>query len=242
MDLSRPDLWHALGACRRHPWGSPTTISGDSDVNLQGTLDRAFNFGASTAPELPATVNGVPFVFFGVTTLASTTLGTTTLSTSAGNGTMGGTSEVGAAAAPFSNLSAPYQSLLRTAAFSNAGSTLTLTLSGLTLGQEYLFQWWVNDSRLAAGADRQATSTAGNSTQLEYNVSNTEGGVGQYVTGTFTADGTSQSITITGQTTGIVGPAPQVNAMQLRTVPEPAGALLLLAGGAMLLARRRGRA
>lgn len=219
-------------------WGTPTTISGDTDVSTDGVLDRAFNFGSASAPVGTITIDGVPFAFFGATGASSTTVGTTTLAANAGG--VNGTNELGSASTPFSSLSTNYQTLLQNGAFGTTGNTLTLTLGGLIVGQTYEFEWWVNDSRGAVGPDRQGTATAGNSVQLEYNLQNSEGGVGQFALGTFTADATSQIITLTGQTSGAVASSPQINAMELRVVPEPSALALVFVGGTMsILSLRR---
>jgi hypothetical protein len=217
-------------------WGSPTTISADTDVSTSGTLDRAFNFGGASAPRA-VTLNGVPFTFFGVDGSPSTTVGTTTLASSAG-AVFGTTDNFGSSSAPFTGLSADYQRLAANGAFATSG-TLTLTLSGLVVGQTYLFEWWVSDSRAAVGPHRQGTATAGNAVQLQFNAQGTEGGVGQFAIGTFTADATSEVISFSGQSDGVVGAAPQINAFELRVIPEPSTIALLLVGGALSILRRR---
>jgi hypothetical protein len=61
--------------------------------------------------------------------------------------------------------------------------------------------------------------------------------VGQWIKGTFTADSTSQSLQLSGALSATDG-YPQINALQLRTIPEPSSALL---GGLGLLALFRRR-
>jgi uncharacterized delta-60 repeat protein len=199
-------------------WGAPHTISADTDVNTAETLDRAFNFGSDTAPAA-VTLNGVSFTFFGLNASASKTVGNTTLTASAGG--TNGTSEVGSASAPFASLSANYQRLGANSGFGTSGGILTLTLNGLVVGRTYQLQWWVNDSRGAVGPHRQTTATAGNSIQLQHNAQAAEGGVGQFVIGTFVADATSQDIIFTGQSDGVVSASPQINGFQLRFPTPP---------------------
>lgn len=218
-------------------WGAPTTISGDTDVSTDGVLDRAFNFGSTSAPAPTVTINGVPFTFFGVNSASSTTVGTTTLAADAGG--VNGAAELGSSSPPFSNLSANYQTLLLNGAFATPGNTLTLTLGGLVVGQMYEFEWWANDSRGAVGPDRQGTATAGNSVQLEYNSQNSEGGVGQFSIGTFTADATTEVITLTGQTSGNISSSAQINAMQLRAIPEPSASALIFIGATLSIFQLR---
>jgi hypothetical protein len=62
-------------------WGTPTTISGDSDVDTVGTLVYAFNFGSGTTATTQA-INGVMFQPFAIdnNALSSTaTVGNVTL-------------------------------------------------------------------------------------------------------------------------------------------------------------------
>jgi hypothetical protein len=217
-------------------WDTATTISGDSDVSTTGTLERAYNFDRP-ADNLSPVVNGVTFSAFNVANGAAgpVTVGSTTVSSTTGffaSGTLGSVSS------PFSALSAGYQNLLKTAAFEQtAASSWTLTLNGLTNGSEYLFQGWVNASSVASGLSTASTTvTSGNAVTLDANVGNVEGGVGQFVTGTFTADATSQVITFSGSTGN------PVNAFQLRAIPEPSSiALFVMAGGVGLLFASRRR-
>src|SRR5947207_8502432 len=157
-------------------WGPATTISGVSDVSTLGTLDRAFNFvrpDTSTGPFGPATVKGVTFSTFGTTPLnpPSFTIGKTTVSAGGGsggvesfNGLAGDNYPFSPPVPPFSDLSAAYQLMLSTAVYNgsaSSGGNLTLTLNGLTPGQRYLIQVWVNDSRTPGPSTRTETLTGG---------------------------------------------------------------------------------
>lgn len=205
-------------------WAAPQPISGDTDVSTAGMLDRAFVFGNS-ATITASTVNGVTFAPFGGDgTQPSISSGNTTI---ASNGFVGGNSTaLGSAASPFAALSANYRSLLQGAVYSNGLSpgftgTLTVTLNGLAVGTPYQFETWVNDSR--AGNFRTQTVAAGNAATMVFNSTHLEGGVGQYLTGTFTATGTSQVVTFAG--TGVSDPfgdpIGQINAFELRALPAP---------------------
>ncbi|MGC8553811.1 MAG: PEP-CTERM sorting domain-containing protein [Phycisphaerae bacterium] len=83
------------------------------------------------------------------------------------------------------------------------------------------------------------TSSSGSVT-LKYYVSTTVGG-GQFATGTFTADATgSEVITIVGAAPSGTSPDAQINAFQVRAVPEPASLAIFGVGAAgLLLVRRR---
>lgn len=214
-------------------WGTPTTISGDADVSTNGTL-----FGAHATASGSPTINGVPF-----TSLPST--GPFAFSNPLS--LLFNNSMFGSAQPPFASLSPAYRSLLVGSSFAfappNAPPPMTLTISGLTIGHLYEFQWWVNDSRDTGDPDRTAMATAGNSVTLELNVANIEGGVGQFVLGTFTADAATQVIVFQGAG-AVSGPdITQINAFQLRdlAVPEPASALLLGCGVFGVLSCRLGR-
>ena len=208
-------------------WGMAQTISGDSDVSTIGTFFAAANNGGTGVQ--PTTVNGVlfnPFVTNGTNTMF--TSGNLTLSSPApisGGSSFGG-------AAPFSNLSAAYQTLLASA--SDARS-LKLSVSGLTIGQSYFVELWANFSGLSSPV--QEIVSAGNSTTSVFNTTSTPGGVGQFVTGTFTSNAPTESITL-----NITGSSAYhhaiLNAVEVRAlaVPEPSVWAMMGAGSACLLA------
>lgn len=198
-------------------WGAPTGITGDANVSTAGSLVGAFNLGSNGdiggGPVASTTVNGVLFQGLGIGNLSTAaSSGNFSLSAPAGflmfpNGTFG------SAAAPFSSLSASYQTLLNSAATIDTPNTFTLTMSSLTAGQQYQFQWWANTS--GPGFDTH-TGTAGNSVTLIDNTTAVEGGVGQFAIGTFTADAASQDVVFSAG----AGPGAfaQVNGFQLRNV------------------------
>jgi hypothetical protein len=122
-------------------------------------------------------------------------------------------------------------------------SPVTLTMNGLTIGMQYQFQFWSNLSSQMFGY--QITATAGNSVSLSSNVDGADGGLGEWVTGTFTADAAFQNISFIGD-----GDGGFLNAFQLRllqgggSVPEPGSTLVLLgiAASGLLIAQRKLRA
>jgi hypothetical protein len=209
-------------------WQTPMTISGNDDVNIDGTLERAYTFGVTTEIRGVVFQNNSSFVN---TAIASD--GIYSLAVSDASGTV----------APYTSLTSEYKALLGQGLYSTggSGSAFTLTLDGLTVGQRYLFQSWVNESRGGNGAE---TLTSGGATSgvLTFNSGpNVDGGVGQYVIGTFTADSTGrQVITYTGDTSH--ASYPEFSGFQLRTIPEPSTITLLIIGLIGLLAyawRRR---
>ena len=180
-------------------WAAPVTIAGDADVSTAGTPVFAYDWAGSAQ-----TINGVAF---------------TAASSGATMGGFGGvhTTAFGSASAPFVNLSAAYKAVLVGSIYTGA-SACTVTLNSLTPGRQYQIQLWVNDARaLGLGYARTETVTTGggNTVTLSY-PGNVDGAPGQYTIGTFTADASSQVITLLGNS------ATQVNALQLRDLsPQP---------------------
>lgn len=199
-------------------WGAPTGIGADTDVSTNGTLLSAFNLGSSGVST--TTINGVTFTGLAV----SGTLATSGNFSFSGSG-MISTNSLGSGAAPFVNLSSSYKTLLSSAAGA-VNTPVTLTISSLTVGAGYEFEWWSDNS--IETTQYLNTATAGNAVTLNTNPSATVGGVGQWVVGTFTADSPSEIISFTSTNGG-----PIINAVQLRqtSVPEPSSTVLLIAAG-----------
>ena len=209
-------------------WGSATTISGTTDVNTEGTLFAASSFGSNSV-----TVNGVTFDAW--SPVPSGTAGVTS-----GNFTLlqpdtgfAILNAFGSSAPPFSGLPTEYQNLLSDSIYSFGPGSSTVTVSGLTNGQEYSIQFWANDSRAAISA----TQTVDGNT-LDVNTTNADGGVGQWISGTFTADGTSQNFNVSS------GSNNYYSAIQVRAVPEPSSlaGLGVVGIGLAAVIRRRLRA
>jgi hypothetical protein len=225
-------------------WGSAITVSGDADVSTNGTLDRAFNFtdvvgsgsislnGVVFTNQVVATTTSAPASMgsYSISTAAqSTTLSTTTFNATGTNGV-----DLGA----MNSLSASYKAMLGRALVS-AGTAnyvgpptvldadrvngYTVTLSGLTPGTIYELQMWVSDSRTANPSGNASIDGA---VAIDYNSTNAGGGLGQYVTGTFQADATTQSFGLTGIDHGGSAYFGVLNAFQLRSIPEPSHAML----------------
>lgn len=229
-------------------WGSAQNITGtaSNDIVTTGTLFASANFFQTTGSGSGnVTVNGVQFN--GFLSPAVTNPGPTTL-------TVGNITLTGTVAGPqvnlqgFSGLGGPasYGGLLNQLAYigntTNQG-TMVVSIGGLTIGAQYLIQHWANDSRSGVAASR-TNFVDGN--LVDVNVGNTLGAFGQYITGTFTADGTTQTYNVTGG----VGNVAYANAMQVRllAVPEPStwamaavGVACAVTGGELQRRRRRVR-
>lgn len=228
-------------------WGPATTIAGDADVTNAGTVFAAANFGDATVT--PTTVNGVPFAAFPVGQyVASAAAGRLTVQeTLAAQGyRLVGSDTIGrpatATSAPFANLSAAYRALIGPGIYSIGTSDILLTVSGLTPGAAYRIQLFDNVASANTAADL-VNGTAGR--RLRDNTTGADGGLGQFVTGTFTADATTQSVTITGDAAGgsllNYAPLPVLNAVAVTAVPEPTAAAAAAAVGLSLFVGRRRR-
>ncbi len=179
-------------------WQAPQAISSALDVNTQGTLFTAKSTGYGY------TVNGVFFNPAAANFSEDFTRGDV--------GYMGGQTFIGTNNAD----GQAYAGLMDIAhAFNGWGNaTATITFSDLTVGQQYLVQYWVADYRNFPN-DRFLTLTGGANTsgQLKFlDSDNSNGGIhGSYVIGTFTADATSQAININSNE------CTMMQAVQLRT-------------------------
>ena len=182
----------ATGFAASITWGTPTTISGDTDVANSGIGICAYYEGGAGANQ---TINGVTFTNMGGTT----TWGNLTFS---GSGTFAyNTNGMGNNVGPFSGLSAAYTNVLSGGIWIPGNGAVTVTLNNLTVGHQYTVQYWANDSRYpGVQTNRYSTLTGnwGSGNKLLFNTTHGAGGVGQYVIGTFVADATSQSFGITG--------------------------------------------
>ena len=219
-------------------WDTPQNISGVGDVSTAGTLVGAANVGDTGVSS--TTVNGVNFQSFAAPG-GNGTSGMFTM-TAGGGGVFQSNTDGASPNAPFSSLPANYQSLLSSYVVP-LFSPVTLTMTGLSVGMQYQFQFWSNLSSQMFGY--QITATAGNSVSLGSNVDGANGGLGEWVTGTFTADAAFQSIDFLGD-----GDGGFLNGFQLRlldgatSVPESGSTLALLGItlGGLLIAQRKLRA
>lgn len=205
-------------------WQSPLTISGSSDVNTSGTLLGTwapYNGNASSG----LTVNGVAFQAFPDLPGAADNF-----DNGGGNGTFAspGTSDNN------------YNNLLNAGAFGNSSGAYTLSWNGMTVGNTYLVQLWVNDGRNSTVNARTETITGGLNTSLSLAYGSGNSGPGQYVIGTFVAENSSETLTLTP---GPSIPSAQFNLLQVRDitpVPEPSVIAFSLTGlGLLFVASRK---
>ncbi len=210
-------------------WETAMNISAASDVSTNGSAIFAYRIGGGEK-----TVNTVTFAAGSYSDGNTVTLGDLTMSTSGDYGSINSYNGYGYGSVTDAN----YQRLLTYGSGmtqNKAGSTIALTMNNLTMGSTYAVQLWYNDARGdGVGRTEVFSSTDGTtttSTTLSANVGTAAApAAGQYVIGTFTADGASQVITAVASINA------QVNAIQLRQVPEPSSIALLAVGIAGLLA------
>jgi hypothetical protein len=237
-------------------WGLPTNIGTDADVRTDGTLVVAFNLGATGVAA--TTINGVTFQSFMIPDVLDA-LGTSqTLSGVTFNGTLLGeiltsANTVAGTGGPFTALSSDYQTLLGSVGGSTIPADFQLSYNGLTIGNQYLIQMWTSVSQPSTPSNFFDPSTTTrirdegslNSVTLDANTTYTTpsdpyNGIGQFVTGSFTADATTLRV-LMDSTTWL----PTLNGFQLRdlgpaAIPEAsAQGLWILLGGAGVVSLRR---
>jgi hypothetical protein len=199
-------------------WGSSQAVStgsgNSSDVSTQGAFHHAVAGEFTNGGPSDYTVNGVLFTGVG-----------------------GGTAVADLWTAGNSGDSA-YNGLLSETNFGLGGSSFTLNLgdssalggAALTAAQEYQIQMFYVDQNTPG---RTVTFGDGEMSPSTVDLLATNG---QYAIGTFTASGATQSITMLADGFSQV----QFSAFQVRAIPEPSAAALLLGlGGFALVLRRR---
>ena len=149
-------------------WGPATNVAAASDVVNANVLVEAFNTGGTTSGS-DQTVNGVPFRGKSDFLNSNTDIDFFTAD------------DTGDAA---------YNALLSAADFGNGSDLFTNVVGNgkLAIGREYLIQVWYVDDRGGTGVMRFGDGHS-NTVDLASNP-------GQHVIGTFTADGTSQDLTL----------------------------------------------
>jgi len=174
-----------------------SVVSGPSDVSTNGILIGALNAGGN----FPNTLNGVTFApdpgGLGTLLLGTATV-VFTFDDSFNNGMWAGSSPGG---------SADYNELLDYSRQSDATLSGTVTLGALVVGATYEVQLWIVDTRPCCNNRTRTVDgvlTHGNNLNI--------------ARGIFTADATTQVISIAGDESGY---GPQLNLLQLRALSLP---------------------
>jgi hypothetical protein len=200
-------------------FSNPVTISADTDVLTIGTTRYAAYYSTSAKASSFGNINLSGVSFTGITA----TGGDSNMGFSGMTNLFDGHNNSGTF---FDALSQTFKNLLTSSAY-NSGGTVTASLNNLTLGRVYAVQVFLNESRYVSAGnefmrDINVTSAGGNTVNLKANAQRVAGGVGQFTLGTFVADATSQSFSLTAGAAA-TSKATQVNAMQMRDVTDVVG-------------------
>ena len=222
---------HPAAAQSAITFSAPVSISGDSDVSTAGTLLSAISSNTN-GPLAP--VNGVTFT--PSTATGGTDIALTNITANYNPGTDTG-------------LSSAYQAVIDTANYNNNGATPTIgvTISGLTVGDTYEFQFFVEEPRSTSGRTETLSDGFGDTSGLlKFDT------LGSYDIGTFIAAAAgTEAFTVNGLKPapgGFGDTAAQINALQVRDItpaatPEPSQSAALGLGvlglGALALKARK---
>ena len=188
----------------------------DGLVSTNGTSVSAFNFGADAdIASDPTVVNTVSFATY-----------------NPGDGSVSGFVHNGADGSG-ANGAGDNTTLTLSGVFHTAGTNGHLQYSGLTIGQQYEVQMVFSDTRGILTPDLMQiwdTATPGGAADF----TTADIATAQIVTGTFTANASTQDFYLT-QSTGVGDFDGYIGAIQLRAVPEPSSTALLGLGGLALI-------
>ena len=215
-------------------WSSVQYISGDSDVSTAGTLFGTWSPYLENTGGGPVTVNGVTFA---ANDLPDFSVPSYFTSTYTGFGSPG-TSD------------ANYNTLLGGAQFTPNGTGGTFSFGGLTAGDTYQVELWVEDTRNIGNRRwenlyENSYGDSGTSQALTFPADGSSPDDGQYDTGTFVANSTGTETIDFGTWCSVGGnQCAQVNLFQVRDItpaPEPSTLALMASSGALMLLRFRRR-
>jgi hypothetical protein len=197
-------------------WAAPASTTSFNDIITEGTLVEAGNWSNNTST-LDVTVGSETISFVQMTQSSfSPAASGVQYNTGLYDGTTG---------------DATFDAIMDSNAWTGSGpSSRTFTLSGLVDTQEYMVQFFASDDRNATTQASTITFSAGNTSAVATY------GDSPYVIGTFTADATTQDITIA------VSSQLAMSAYVLRAIPEPGTYALFagLTGLTFVMLRRRG--
>ncbi len=234
LTLTLALIAHPSPAATTISWQPVQGISSDSDVSNAADSTSIFAYFFAPPGGAASTVNGVTFQPFSVPndTHGNFTVGDVSIF-SEWNFT---SQNVDATTGSFAALSSEYQGILNSTVESST-PPVSLVIDNLTPNQTYLFQYWLNVSNFGGFFYNTNITMGGSTASLQANPTAENGGLGQYVIGTFTpgTDQTSVTLLLTPQSQYLT----TLTAIQLRAVPEPgAWALAALGLGVLALIRR----
>jgi hypothetical protein len=208
-------------------WGTPQALTGDSDILASGAYFDAF-IPQYTSTALVAA--GVTFNSDAALSASGGGDGIISYGWDAGNNlrySFPGTFSLG---------STEFNAVMEAGgAYIDGAGSGSVTISGLTAGNSYLLQEFEYDNgnggATILGGATPATITGGST-----------GGQGEYVTGTFTATGATESFSLTGDTGTAFTVLGAISVRDITAVPEPSTAGLFVGGLVLVLSlihRRR---
>ena len=188
-------------------WESPVRILSPNDVSTTGTLLEALNIQDNESSPLDVTLHGTHFRSF--QTPANTATASAGGYFTFRDHDQDGHNDYAGATGDWTTLDALYQDLLVEALWSSRYANMRIILNNLIPGHWYEIQLWINDSR--SGGSNSVTISAGARSSVRVATSDSSGivgGLGHYVIGSFTADASTLTLTLSGNK--------QINAIQLR--------------------------
>ncbi len=220
-------------------FGSAQTITGDANLIDATTMPGSIYVDAILPGSVASSSLTADGVTFNLSSFSTTSASDGIISLAANSDTPafnpGSFTTYGNNAA-FGAGSSAFNAVMNAGGVYGSAGTITISSSALTLGHIYDIQIF---NYSGDGQNESTTFTSGSSsvTLFDDNGSN----VGQFVTGTFTATGSSETIGF-GQPTGAYTPVVgAISLSDITSVPEPSTSALLLGGMLLLVLALRNR-